>query len=155
MNRPKHPAGGDRYASLPPGVRAIGSSLGELSTRVGLAPPKTLHSVFSGWSALVGEPLADHLRPTSLRDGMLRVTADEAAWATQVKYLGQDLVDRINERLGEAVVVQIVVTVQGSRRPRGGSPAEEQRAEQHHEQHGKQHQEQQREKPRKTGEKRR
>ena len=82
---------------------------------------------------------------------MLRVTADEAAWATQVKYLGQDLVDRINERLGEAVVVQIVVTVQGSRRPRGGSPAEEQRAEQH----GEQHQELQREKPRKTGEKRR
>ena len=155
MNRPQHPTGGDRYASLPPGVRAIGSSLGELSTRFGLAPPTTLHSVFAGWSTLVGEPLADHLRPTSLRDGMLRVTADEAAWATQVKYLGQDLVDRINERLGEAVVVQIVVTVQGSRRPRGGSPAEEQHGIKHQEPHREQHQEQLREKARKTGEKRR
>ncbi len=129
MTRPKHPVGGDRHTSLPPGVRPIGSSLGELSSRFGLAAPTTLHSVFAGWSALVGEPLADHVRPTSLRDGMLRVTADEAAWATQVKYLGQDLVDRMNERLGEIVVVQIVVSVQGSRRPRSGSPTEEKRPE--------------------------
>lgn len=121
----KHPVGGDRHATLPPGVRPIGASLGELSTRFGLAAPTTLHAVFAGWPALVGEPLASHVRPTSLRDGVLRLTADEGAWATQVKYLGQELVDRMNERLGDRVVEQLVVYVQGARRPRNGSGKKE------------------------------
>lgn len=120
MTPSNHPVGGDRHAALPHGVRPVGASLGELSTRFGLATPTTLHAVFAGWSALVGEPLASHVHPTSLRDGVLRLTADEPAWATQVKYLGAELVERMNERLGERVVEQLVVFVQGARRPRNG-----------------------------------
>ena len=111
-----HPTGGDRYASLPAGIRPIGSLLGDVATRFGLAQPSTLHSVFAGWSDLVGEPLATHVRPTALRDGILRLTADESAWAAQVRYLGTDLVDRINERLGEPIVTEVVVSVRGVRR---------------------------------------
>ena len=116
MKKNIHPKGGDRYAALPAGVRPLGASLGELSTRFGLAPPTTLHQVFDGWATLVGEPLASHVRPTTLRDGLLRLVADEPAWATQVKYLGQELVDRINERLGEPLVRELVVSVRGIRR---------------------------------------
>ncbi len=119
MKKNVHPTGGDRHASLPSGVRPVGASLGELSTRFGLAAPATLHQVFDGWAALVGEPLASHVRPTTLRDGLLRLVADEPAWATQVKYLGQELVDRINERLGEQLVRELVVSVRGIRRRQG------------------------------------
>ena len=125
MTKRVHPIGGDRYASLPAGVQPIRQSLGELSTRFGLAPPATLHQVFADWATLVGEPLATHVRPTTLRDGMLRLMADESAWATQVKYLGQELIDRINERLGGPVVRELAVSVRGVRR-RGvpATPAE-------------------------------
>ena len=116
MKKNVHPTGGDRHASLPSGVRPVGASLGELSTRFGLAAPTTLHQVFDGWATLVGEPLASHVRPTTLRDGLLRLVADEPAWATQVKYLGQELVDRINERLGEQLVRELVISVRGIRR---------------------------------------
>ena len=115
--------GGDPHASLPAGVRSVGSSLGDVSTRLGLAAPSTLHQIFAQWGALVGEPLASHVQPSSMRDGVLRLRADESAWAAQVGYLGTDLVARINDRLGEAVVLSLTVSVRGVRpSPRGRRP---------------------------------
>ena len=113
--------GGDPHASLPTGVRSVGSSLGDVSKRLGLAAPSTLHQIFAQWADLVGEPLAAHVHPSSMRDGVLRLRADESAWAAQVGYLGTTLVDRINDRLGERIVESVTVSVRGVRpssRPR-------------------------------------
>ncbi len=107
--------GGDPLSPLPAGIRSVGSSLGDVANRLGLAAPRTLHQIFAQWSELVGEPLATHVKPTSMRDGVLRLRADEPAWAAQVGYLGTDLVARINDRLGTVVVVELVVSVRGIR----------------------------------------
>ena len=123
MTTRKGPKGGDPHALLPKGVRPLRVSLDEMSNRLGLAAPDTLHQVFSGWVDLVGEPLASHVVPTGLRDGVLRLRADESAWAAQVGYLASSLTERINERVGAGVVVEVVVSVQGGRTPRGGAGA--------------------------------
>ena len=107
--------GGDPLSPLPAGIRSVGSSLGDVASRLGLAAPSTLHQIFSQWAELVGEPLATHVQPMSMRDGVLRLRADEAAWAAQVGYLGTDLVARINDRLGTVVVVELAVSVRGVR----------------------------------------
>jgi predicted nucleic acid-binding Zn ribbon protein len=120
-SRSRGPKGGDPHASLPNGVRPLKTSLNEMSNRLGLAPPDLLRQVFAGWSELVGEPLASHVVPTGLRDGVLRLRADEPAWAAQVGYLGTSLVDRINERVGEGAVRELAVSVRGTRTPRGGA----------------------------------
>lgn len=117
--------GGDPLSPLPAGIRSLGSSLGDVANRLGLAAPDTLHQIFAQWTELVGEPLATHVQPTSMRDGVLRLRADEAAWAAQVGYLGSDLVARINDRLGTVVVVELAVSVRGVRsstRMRGTNP---------------------------------
>ncbi len=107
--------GGDPLSPLPAGIRSVGSSLGDVANRLGLAAPSTLHQIFSQWTELVGEPLATHVKPTSMRDGVLRLRADESAWAAQVGYLGTDLMARINDRLGTVVVVELAVSVRGVR----------------------------------------
>ena len=107
--------GADPLAPLPAGIRSVGSSLGDVANRLGLAAPSTLHQIFAQWAELVGEPLATHVQPTSMRDGVLRLRADESAWAAQVGYLGSDLVARINDRLGTVVVVELAVSVRGVR----------------------------------------
>lgn len=107
--------GGDPLSPLPAGIRSVGSSLGDVANRLGLAAPGTLHQIFSQWTELVGEPLATHVKPTSMRDGVLRLRADESAWAAQVGYLGTDLMARINDRLGTVVVVELAVSVSGVR----------------------------------------
>lgn len=116
-------SGGDPLSPLPTGIRSVGSSLGDVTKRLGLASPGTLHQIFSQWAELVGEPLASHVQPTSMRDGVLRLRADESAWAAQVGYLGTELVARINDRLGTVVVVELAVSVRGVRSStRNGRP---------------------------------
>lgn len=52
-------------------------------------------TVFSRWSDLVGEGVAAHVRPLKLDRGTLIVEVDDPAWATQMKFLQADLLDRL------------------------------------------------------------
>ena len=49
----------------------------------------------------MGPAVAAHVRPVRLDQGVLTVEADEPAWATQVKFLSGDIVERL------AVVAQV------------------------------------------------
>lgn len=56
---------------------------------------ETTVTVFSRWSELVGEPVAQHVRPLKLDSGVLIVEVDDPAWATQMKFLESDLLERL------------------------------------------------------------
>lgn len=104
--------------------KRLAELLGGVTRRLGMATPDALSRVFAGWSELVGEPLASHVRPVGLRDGVLYVEVDETAWATQLRYLGDDVVRRIEERVGAGTVRTLSVKVVGQggrsgRRPEG------------------------------------
>jgi predicted nucleic acid-binding Zn ribbon protein len=51
--------------------------------------------VFGRWDDAVGPTVAAHVRPVRLDQGVLTVEADEAAWATQVKFLSGDIIERL------------------------------------------------------------
>lgn len=83
-------------------------SLGRLASRLsadrGWAPRLATGSVFGRWAELVGEEVAEHARPESLRDGVLTVQADSTAWATQLRLLQRQLLARLASGLGDGVV---------------------------------------------------
>jgi len=58
---------------------------------------ETTVTVFSRWSELVGEPVAQHVKPLKLDVGVLVVQVDDPAWATQMKFLESDLLRRLTE----------------------------------------------------------
>ncbi|WP_068693596.1 DUF721 domain-containing protein [Thermobifida halotolerans] len=76
--------------------------------------------VFGRWSQIVGESLAEHVRPQTYADGELVVAVDSAAWATQVRAMSPQLVRRLNEELGHGTVRVIRVATPGSRRGNRG-----------------------------------
>ena len=96
--------------------KKIGETLDALTKRLGLASPDSLSKVFAGWAGLVGEPLASNLRPVGLRDGVLTVEVTEPAWASQLKFLGDDVIRRVNEQVGDGTVSSLSVRVVGTRR---------------------------------------
>ena len=105
-------------------VRPVADSLGQLSKRLGLGDPSTLTAVFGDWAAIVGPALADHCRPERLRDGELVVLVEEPAWATEVRFLADDIRVRCNARAGQDAVRTVVVRVDTRalrRGPRGAS----------------------------------
>jgi len=75
----------------------IAASLAKVIRKLGAASPKTTASVFEQWESVVGPAIAGHVEPQSLVDGVLVVAADHPQWANQIKWMANQLVDRLNE----------------------------------------------------------
>ncbi len=103
----------------PPDPVRVGDSLDGVARRLGAPAAASLGKLFSSWPQVVGEGIAAHSRPVSLVDGILTVVVDEPGWATQLRYLGNDVVRKLSESVGAGVVGRLEVRVEGaSRRPR-------------------------------------
>jgi len=71
-------------------------------------------SLVARWAEIVGNQMADHVVPDSVRDTddgrELVLRADSTAWATQVRLLIPQIHGRIRTLLGAGVVDRITVT---------------------------------------------
>jgi predicted nucleic acid-binding Zn ribbon protein len=94
-----------------PGPARITDALDAIRREYRLPEPSELDAVTAHWPALVGDALAKHSRPQSLRSGVLVVVADAAAWAGQLRYLDQVLVERIGAELPAVTVHEVRVAV--------------------------------------------
>lgn len=74
--------------------RPLDGSLDALSKRFGLAGAHGLGRLFTGWTEIVGAAMAEHVQPVRIDAAALVVTVDHPAWATQVRRLGDTLLDR-------------------------------------------------------------
>lgn len=74
-----------------------------------------LGGLFSRWEDAVGEQIAAHVKPIKLDNATLLVEADEAAWATQVKFLSDTIISRLHE-VARVEVDRIEVRVKSARR---------------------------------------
>jgi predicted nucleic acid-binding Zn ribbon protein len=94
-----------------PPPRRLRDSLDRLTRSLGAGPADTVAVLFSDWEDLVGPQIAAHSRPRSLRHGVLAVVVDQPGWATQFRFMEQDLLVRLTEALGTGNVERIDVRV--------------------------------------------
>lgn len=100
----------------------LSSAIEELLADRGWELQTSIARVFARWPEIVGEELAAHTRPESFDEGELVVSADSAAWATQVRLLSSSLVQRLGRELGELGEGAIDrVKVRGPSRPAAAS----------------------------------
>ena len=64
---------------------------------------REVSGIFGGWAELVGEPVAAHVRPVRLDAGVLLVEVDDPGWATQIRFLADDLLARLQESTGTSI----------------------------------------------------
>ncbi|MDQ3783442.1 MAG: DUF721 domain-containing protein [Actinomycetota bacterium] len=77
--------------------------------RLGIEAAVETGAIFSRWRRIVGDGVAAHAGPSSLRDGVLRVRADSPVWATEISYLAPEIKKRVNDEVGRAVVKEVRV----------------------------------------------
>lgn len=65
----------------------------------------------TSWVDIVGEQLARHTAPKSLENGVLTVVAATGAWATQLRFLSEEIRSRAEAELGAGSVKRVRVTV--------------------------------------------
>ena len=80
--------------------RALDGSLEALSKQLGMEGAQGVGKLFAGWTEIVGEVMADHVQPVRIDRTALVVTVDHPAWATQVRRLGDTLLDRASSYAG-------------------------------------------------------
>jgi predicted nucleic acid-binding Zn ribbon protein len=88
----------------------LGRAARDLAKTRGWSPRVAEGTVFAQWPAVVGEQIAAHARPTVLRDGMLTVTAESTAWATQLRMVQAQLLAKIAATVGDGVVTSLKIT---------------------------------------------
>jgi predicted nucleic acid-binding Zn ribbon protein len=69
------------------------------------------YALWVHWDAVVGPTLARHAQPLRLRRGVLSVSVDSAEWMQEIQFLKHELRERLNARLGRAVVRDVFVVL--------------------------------------------
>jgi predicted nucleic acid-binding Zn ribbon protein len=87
----------------------LGSATSDLARNRGWTGRVAEGSVFGRWPGLVGEQIAAHASPTSLHDGVLTVSAESTAWATQLRMVQAQLLAKIAAAVGDGVVTSLKI----------------------------------------------
>jgi len=80
--------------------RPVADGLERVVRHLGAPSVQAVTDVFTVWEEAVGPQVAAHAAPKSLRDGVLKVTVDDPAWTTQLRFMESDILGRLRERLG-------------------------------------------------------
>jgi predicted nucleic acid-binding Zn ribbon protein len=92
----------------------MSEALGAVAGRLGLGRTDLISVVFGRWEELVGSSVAAHVRPVRLVAGTLIVSADHPAWATQIRQLAPEILQRVaSEFGGEDTPVRLEIRVRG------------------------------------------
>jgi hypothetical protein len=87
----------------------MGDLLGGVGKELGLSGAIGTGRVWARWVEVVGDAIADHAEPTSLKDGVLRIRTDSPTWATELSYKGAEIARRANEVAGARIVTEVRV----------------------------------------------
>lgn len=102
-----------RWAGPGPDSRdpqAFGAVTQDLARVRGWSPRVAEGTVFGQWPAVVGDQIADHAVPTALRDGVLSISAESTAWATQLRLVQRQILAKIAVAVGDGVVTSLKIT---------------------------------------------
>ncbi|GAB6062060.1 DciA family protein [Deferrisoma palaeochoriense] len=93
--------------------RPLGDTVRALLRTARSAAPGPAHRVWEVWDEVAGPELARRVRPLSLRGGVLVLGVPSSAWAQQITFLRQEILSRLNERLGGSEIRAIRVRTVG------------------------------------------
>ncbi|HEX2214645.1 MAG TPA: DUF721 family protein [Mycobacterium sp.] len=87
----------------------LGSAASDLARNRGWSGRVSEGAVFGRWTSVVGEGIADHATPTSLKDGVLTISAESTAWATQLRMVQAQVLAKIAAAVGDGVVKSLKI----------------------------------------------
>jgi predicted nucleic acid-binding Zn ribbon protein len=88
----------------------LGRVARELAKKRGWSTHVAEGTVLGHWPAVVGQQIAEHATPVGLSDGVLSVTAESTAWATQLRVIQAQLLAKIAAAVGNGVVTSMKIT---------------------------------------------
>ncbi len=112
------PRGGSDEGSRPfsegrdPGSMA--EALGVLEHTMGWELPLAQAELLDAWADVVGDDVAHHTSPTGAADGVLEVSCDSSAWATQLRLMKTNLLDSLRQKFPQAGITELSIKGPGA-----------------------------------------
>jgi predicted nucleic acid-binding Zn ribbon protein len=109
--RPRKRPGTEIGSSVPFGLgrdpRGLGDTLNSLTQSLGWNSPLAQSELLVSWSDLAGEETAKHSSPAGIDEGILTVSCESTAWATQLRMMRVEIMNHIISKFPEAGIESI------------------------------------------------
>jgi hypothetical protein len=69
--------------------------------------PLKTYSILGAWNEIVGESVADHSQPHSIRNHILFIDVTHSTWMQQLQFLKPTLLEKVNTFLGKSLIQDI------------------------------------------------
>ena len=92
------------YSPAPTPLRG---ALDALASTMGMTNVDGINALFVEWPEIVGEQLATHCKPRSLRDQVLTIEASDQQWATELTWMKPLVIERCCAALGDDAVTEV------------------------------------------------
>ncbi len=93
------------------GPQRLGRALDRLMGTLRAPSVDVLDSVFTKWPEIVGDDVAAHSRPVSIDGHTLIVAADDPTWASELRWLENEVMSRVAEVSGSDRISALNVRV--------------------------------------------
>jgi predicted nucleic acid-binding Zn ribbon protein len=94
-------------AKKPEGAAHIGGILPGLLQRYRPEAERGMLGIWRVWDRIVGEDIAANARPAAFKGSVLLVHVTSSSWVHHLRFLKMDLVARLNDDLGQALISDI------------------------------------------------
>ncbi len=64
-------------------------------------------AIWTVWDKVVGPGISGHARPSWIRNKMLRVTVSDPIWVQELRFFENDIIEKLNKKLGRSAVDKI------------------------------------------------
>ncbi len=97
----------DRSKKEKKGFVPLGSVLPNVLSSIRKEGDAPLLQVWELWDRSVGETIAKNARPSAFKGTLLLVEVTSSAWIHELQFLKSDIINKLNEALGKALVKEI------------------------------------------------
>lgn len=87
---------------------SLGSVLGNLTEDLGWTPFLMESEIVTAWPEIVGADVAARTTPIGVNEGVLTVSCESTAWATQLRLMSSQVLTKVLETHPESKISQIV-----------------------------------------------
>lgn len=81
----------------------LSDMLNSVMRRFRSANVDVVSGVFGQWRQVVGDSIADNVTPVRIEDKKLTLEVTDQAWATQLRFLEQELLHTLRTHFGDAI----------------------------------------------------
>jgi len=97
-------------------LKPISGVIEQIADELGLEEKRELNEATKRWDELVGPRAAKHTRPLFIDNRTLHVEVDGSAWAQEISFRKNSIIQGVNNRLGRPLVNELRTTVQRGNR---------------------------------------